>query len=296
MKRFNQLFDQVADFSNLLRAFYKARKGKRKNANVAVFEAKLEWELLTLKEELQGGTYRPGGYRTFTIRDPKERMISAAPFRDRVVHHALCNIIEPVLDKTFIFDTYANRMGKGTHAGIRRCQQYMRQYKYVLKADIRKYFPSIDHAILLGLIGRKIKCKKTLALCRLIVENTGARLPPRRRLIYPRPTSQRPPDGQSDQSVFCQSLSISTGSFRKGDALRKRICKVCRRLYPVWKQQAGIVVAKRSNFSFFDCPASLDPASGQNPCITYSFGGRVSWAKSVSDASRAFKGKRVPNA
>lgn len=173
MKRVNHLYDQIADFSNLLRAFYKARKGKRKNANVAAFEVRLEWELLALKEELQSGSYRPGGYRTFIISDPKERMISAAPFRDRVVHHALCNLIEPVFDRTFIFDTYANRLGKGTHASIRRCQGFLRRYPYVLKADIRKYFPSIDHDILMSLIGRKVKCKKTLGLCAQIIDNSN---------------------------------------------------------------------------------------------------------------------------
>lgn len=125
-------------------------------------------------EELRTEAYQPGPYRTFYIHDPKKRMISAAPFRDRVVHHALCNIIEPLFEPTFIYDTYANRKGKGTHAGIRRCQQFLRQYKYVLKADIRKYFPSIDHGILKGLIARKIKCSRTLALIGKIIDNSNS--------------------------------------------------------------------------------------------------------------------------
>jgi RNA-directed DNA polymerase len=173
MKRHNHLFEQITDCQNLLAAFYKARKGKRKNANVAVFEARLEWELLALREELRSGTYQPGKYRTFLIRDPKERMISAAPFRDRVVHHALCNVIEPIFDRTFIHDSYANRKGRGTHAGIRKCQAYLREYPYALKADIRKYFPTIDHELLMGLIEKKIKCRQTLALCRLIIANSN---------------------------------------------------------------------------------------------------------------------------
>lgn len=139
----------------------------------AAFEVNLEWELHRLKEELQAGSYQPGPYTTFQIYDPKERMISAAPFRDRVVHHALCNIIEPIFEPTLIKDTYANRKGKGTHAGIRRCQDFLRQYKYVLKADIRKYFPSIDHAILKEIIRRKIKCKPTLELIDKIIDNSN---------------------------------------------------------------------------------------------------------------------------
>lgn len=173
MKRFGDLYPNICTFDNLLQAFYKARKGKRKNSNVAAFEANLEYELLQLLQELKIETYHPGPYRTFYIQDPKKRMISAAPFRDRVVHHALCNIIEPIFEPTFIFDTYANRKGKGTHTAIRRCQSFMRQYKYVLKADIRKYFPSIDHAILKGLIARKIKCPRTLSLVDLIIDNSN---------------------------------------------------------------------------------------------------------------------------
>jgi retron-type reverse transcriptase len=173
MKRFGNLFDKIWTFDNLLAAFYKARIGKRKNPNVAAFEVNLEWELLRLSEELRTGTYRPGPYRTFFIHDPKKRMISAAPFRDRVVHHALCNVIEPLFEPTLIADTYANRQGKGTHAGIRRCQQFARRSRYVLKADIRKYFPSIDHELLKGIIARKIKCRRTLRLIDLIIDNSN---------------------------------------------------------------------------------------------------------------------------
>lgn len=177
MKRIGYLYDQICTFDNLLSAFYKARKGKRSHPNVAAFEVNLEYELLQLLEELKAEAYQPGPYRTFYIHDPKKRMISAAPFRDRVVHHALCNIIEPLFEPTFIYDTYANRKGKGTHAGIRRCQQFLRQYKYVLKADIRKYFPSIDHGILKGLIARKIKCPRTLALIGKIIDNSNPQEP-----------------------------------------------------------------------------------------------------------------------
>ena len=177
MKRFGNLYNEICTFENLLLAFYKARKGKRRSANVAAFEVNMEWEILQLLEELKSENYIPGEYRTFLIHDPKKRMISAAPFRDRVVHHALCNIIEPIFEPTLIFDTYANRVGKGTHAGIRRCQEYTRRYPYVLKADIKKYFPSIDHEILKKIIARKIKCRSTLRLINLIIDNSNPQEP-----------------------------------------------------------------------------------------------------------------------
>lgn len=171
--RHKNLFEKIVSFENLLSAFYKARKGKRYKASVAAFEHNLEYELLRLQRELLQNTYRAGGHTTFKIYDPKERVISAAPFRDRVVHHALCNVTEPIFERSFIGDTYANRKGKGTHAAIRRAQSYMRQYKYVLKTDIRQYFPSIDHEVLKKLIAGKIGCSRTMALISVIIDNSG---------------------------------------------------------------------------------------------------------------------------
>jgi hypothetical protein len=109
-----------------------------------------------LQQELQSGHYTPGPYVSFVIREPKRRTISAAPFRDRVVHHALCNVIEPRFERLFIADSYANRVGKGTHAAVDRLQAFARRYRYVLRADIVRHFPSIDHAILLAVLGRQI--------------------------------------------------------------------------------------------------------------------------------------------
>ena len=104
--------------------------------------------LLELEQELQEQTYRPGLYHNFYIHEPKKRLISAAPFRDRVVHHALCNITLPYFEKLFIPDSYANRLGKGTHRAIDRCQQFARKYQYVLQCDIAQFFPSIDHEVM----------------------------------------------------------------------------------------------------------------------------------------------------
>jgi retron-type reverse transcriptase len=107
------IYPQIHDWHNLLAAYRKAAKGKRGREAAASFEYRLEDNLINLQNELQGGTYRPGPYTSFYIHEPKRRLISAAPFRDRVVHRALCNVIGPRLEKSLIYDTYANREGQG---------------------------------------------------------------------------------------------------------------------------------------------------------------------------------------
>ncbi len=162
-------FENICAFSNLYRAWRKAAKGKRSAMAVARFEYGLADHLLDLKMDIADGTYRPGEYTHFFIHEPKRRRISAAPFRDRVVHHALCNVIEPVFESRFIADSYANRMGKGTHRAIDRCQQLARRYAYVLRLDIVKHFPAIDHQILVGLLAHVIEDERTLSLVETIL-------------------------------------------------------------------------------------------------------------------------------
>ncbi|MFH0796271.1 MAG: reverse transcriptase/maturase family protein [Candidatus Omnitrophota bacterium] len=166
---YRNLYDRLCSFENLLLAGKKAQKGKKFKENTARFNFYLEPELLRLQDELLSQTYQPGKYRKFVVYDPKRRLISAAPYRDRVVHHALCNIIQPLLEKSFIFDTYANRIGKGTHKAIIRCQEFSRKNKYVLKFDIVKYFDSIDRKILFQTVARKIRDEKVLWLVRQIL-------------------------------------------------------------------------------------------------------------------------------
>jgi retron-type reverse transcriptase len=171
VKRHNHLFEQIVSFENLLRAAGKAQRGKRFKPATALFNFHLEKELLDLQRTLMEKTYVHGAYRDFTIYDPKMRLISAAPYRDRVVHHALCRVIEPIFDRGFIHDSYACRKGKGTHAAVDRYTRFARKNRYVLKCDVRKYFPSIDQDILLAAIGRKIKCKDTLWLIERILRS-----------------------------------------------------------------------------------------------------------------------------
>lgn len=173
MITYNNLWDKICSFQNLLLAAQKAQKGKRFQDNVGRFNFNLEAELLLLQNELQNQAYQPGLYRSFYIYEPKKRMISAAPYRDRVVHHALCNIIEPIFDKMFIYDSYANRKEKGTHKAVNRFTEFCRKNKYVLKSDIKKYFPSIDHQILYDLIAKRITDKKCLWLIRLIIDSSN---------------------------------------------------------------------------------------------------------------------------
>ena len=172
MKRIGGLYSSIYAFSNLQSAALRARKGKRHRPDVVAFHFDLETNLLRLRDELQGGLYTPGAYRTFRITDPKPRLISAAPYRDRVVHHALCNVIEPLFDRTFIYDSYANRTEKGTHRALDRCTEFARRYQFVLKCDITGYFPSVDHDLLKSCIAKTIKCPETLNLITVILDSS----------------------------------------------------------------------------------------------------------------------------
>ncbi len=177
MKRYGNLYPQIIEFENILLAAHKAQTGKRFRENILAFNYNLESELVRLQQELADKTYQPGAYRTFTIKEPKTRMISAAPYRDRVVRHALCNIIVPIFERTFIHDSYANWVGFGTHRALHRFIRFARSSRYVLQCDIKKYFPSIDHSILKNLIRRKLKCKDTLWLIDTIIDNSNEQLP-----------------------------------------------------------------------------------------------------------------------
>lgn len=152
-------------------AFRKAAKGKRGHNPAAGFEQQIADHLVVLQQELSNHTYTPGKYHNFYIQEPKRRKISAAPFRDRVVHHALCNLIEPIFEARFIADSYANRKGKGTHTAIDRLQDFSRQYRYVLRGDIVKHFPSLDHEILYAEIARVIQDEEVLGLIRTILDS-----------------------------------------------------------------------------------------------------------------------------
>jgi hypothetical protein len=165
------VYEKVCSWENLLLAYRRAAKGKRGHANVAAFEYRLEDNLVALREALLSGMYRPGPYTSFWIHEPKRRLISAAPFRDRVVHHALCNVIEPIFERTFVADSFANRVGKGTHRALARAQYLARRHRFVLQCDIRQFFPSLDHAILRDRLAEKIADARVLGLAAAILDS-----------------------------------------------------------------------------------------------------------------------------
>jgi RNA-directed DNA polymerase len=171
MKRQGNLWPAVTSFENLLLAAHKAQRGKRFRENVLEFNYRLESNLIALQTQLRTGTYQPGKYRTFEIFEPKPRIIAAAPYFDRVVHHALCQVIMPIFERSFIRDSYANRVGYGTHRALQRFAHFARHNRYVLQCDIQKYFPSIDQTILKSQLHSKIRCRETLWLIDSIIDN-----------------------------------------------------------------------------------------------------------------------------
>lgn len=177
-KTYNKLLPIIFDFANLELAYKKARAGKRNRHDVQRFELNLEGNLIDLQNNLIWGTYRTGEYRRFTIVEPVTRSIASLPFRDRVLQHAIVNIIEPIWECRFIDDSYACRPGRGTHRGADRVQAMLRTVQrehgrvYVFKGDIAKYFYSIDHQVLKALVRRRIACKGTLALLDEIIDST----------------------------------------------------------------------------------------------------------------------------
>jgi len=179
-RRPGSLWEHVWSFEALHAAYRRARRQKRYHAEVLHFSANLEGELLQLQNELIWKTYRPSPYRLFYVHNPKTRQIMAPAFRDRVVHHALCAVLEPLADRRFIFDSYACRIGKGTHAALRRLQAFLRRatahghHAWVLKADVSRYFPSVPHQPLLARWRRIIADADVLWLVWEILRSVGA--------------------------------------------------------------------------------------------------------------------------
>ena len=188
MKTYKKLYHKIFSRENLLRAWKRARKGKTKKFYVIEFQKNLIENLGELQKELESETYIPQPLKTFILRDPKTRRISKAHFRDRVVHHAIVNIIEPIFEKIFIFDSCANRIGKGSLFALKRFDYFKRKVSengkpvsnkfddnfvkgYCLKADIKHYFQEVDHEILISLIEEKIRDESVIKLIRKILIN-----------------------------------------------------------------------------------------------------------------------------
>ena len=179
-KTYNGLYDRIIGFDNLAAAYEEAKRGKRYTPEALAFAAEWEARLIDIHEHLKWRTWRPGAPRVFTVTDPKRRDITAPPFADRVVHHALVRVVEPLFERRFIHDSYACRAGKGTHAAVQRTQQFLRRAKrnwgdgiYVIHADVKSYFASIDHGVALGAIARVISDAAVLDLWMRIMSGYG---------------------------------------------------------------------------------------------------------------------------
>lgn len=187
-KTYNNIYDKIISLKNLVLAWKKARKGKTKKFYVMEFEANLRENLLKLHKELKSQTYKPELLVNFIVKDPKTRKISKSAFRDRIVHHAIIRIIEPIFDKGFIYDSCANRKGKGNLFALKRFDCFVNKVSengetkglidnnqikgYALKADIKHYFEEVNHSVLLEIIKRKITDEKFIWLIEQILANT----------------------------------------------------------------------------------------------------------------------------
>ena len=177
MKRHSELYAQIFDFANIESAYRKARRCKRYRNEVLRYTENLEENLINLQNHFIWHTYKQGQRRIFTVTEPKTRTISALPFRDRVAHHAVNNIIEPIIDKRFYFHSYACRKGKGMHAASENLSRWIRNLSYegkplyALKCDIHQYFKSIDHKRLKAALRRIIKDEETLWLLDLTIDS-----------------------------------------------------------------------------------------------------------------------------
>jgi hypothetical protein len=190
MKRHGNLYDKITCSENLRLAYEKARRGKSRMHNVQRFERDVDGNLERIRQSLVDKTFTTASYQVKKIYVPKERDIYVLPFApDRIVQHAIMNVLEPVWDTKFIADSYACRIGKGIHAGSLRTMEFVRKYRYVLKCDIAKFYPSIDHDVLYGIVQRKIKCPDTLWLLKDI--------------IYSAPGGKNAPIGNYTSQWFC---------------------------------------------------------------------------------------------
>lgn len=178
------LQEQICEWGNLRLAYQNASRSKRGRSATAAFEMLLADNLLELQKELKEQICQPGGYTSFYIHEPKKRLISAAPFRDRVVHHALCTITVPYFEKLFIPDSYANQKGKGTHRALDCCTQFARRYKYVLQCDVKQFFPSIDHIVLRETLGKMLPDESAMWLIERILASGRGVLSEEYEMVY----------------------------------------------------------------------------------------------------------------
>jgi retron-type reverse transcriptase len=176
MKTYKHLYEQICTKENICKAYHKARLGKRKKFYVRKFESNVDINIKRLHRELRDETWMPLPYKEFIAYEPKKRLIRAPQFRDRVIHHALIQTLQPIYDKILIYDTYASRKDKGTHAAVDRLTQFLRRDRnnaFVFHGDVRKFFDNIDHETLIKILREKIADERVITLIRKILTNQG---------------------------------------------------------------------------------------------------------------------------
>ncbi len=188
MKTYNKLYEKLYSENNLISAFKKARKGKRKKNYVINFQYNSDKNIKLLKKDLKLKIYNPSRLKKFIIRDPKTRTIQSSIFRDRIVHHAIINLIQPIYEKRFIYDSFASRKFKGTHLAVKRFEYFVKKVSsngrkikkpfnnnsikgYVLKADVKHFFDTIDHEVLINILRKKIKDEDFIGLIKIVLNN-----------------------------------------------------------------------------------------------------------------------------
>ena len=174
----SDIFERIISSENLFAAWREFRRGKRRKSDVQAFERRLEDNIFRLRDDLARCLYRHGPYQRFRICDPKPRTIHKATVRDRLVHQAIVRVLAPILERSYILDSYSCQRGKGPHAAVWRLEEFRQRVSrngtrpcWALKFDIAKFFDSVDHRVLLGLLAARISCTRTL---RLLAEIVGS--------------------------------------------------------------------------------------------------------------------------
>jgi len=184
MKIYKNIFEKIVSLENLFSAWEEFKKGKQKKKDVMKFEFNLEENTFNLHRELKNKTYKHGSYHDFYITDPKLRHIHKAAVKDRVLHHAVYSVLNPIFEPTFIYDSYSCRKGKGIHKGIYRLEKFLRKISknnlgscFVLKCDIKKFFESVNHGVLISIIEKRIKDNDAIWLIKEIIESFNPGVP-----------------------------------------------------------------------------------------------------------------------
>ena len=292
------LFGRIASFPALLEAARIAARGKRAKPGVATFLANLEPQVLRLERELRSGRYRPGRYTVIEIRDPKRRIVSAAPFCDRVVHHAFCRVVEPLFERGFIHDSYANRRGKGTHRAIARYERFRDRHRWVLRCDIYRYFPAVDHQILKADLRRRLACRRTLALADRIIDASNRQEAvhlyyPGDNLFTPVGTPARFAHRQPDEPVLRQPVSERVGPLLQGSAAGEGLPTLRGRLRAVSRRARAARRVAATDRELPQGPAAAaahSKDSGAGDCSTSSISGNdpaSEWLPPIAGSERA---------